>query len=149
MGLEEESVGTGRGGGREQRWNELPLPAAGSAFSLPRLLHRMGGVEDHRRAGGLPQADEVAHVHHQVAVAEEGASLGDRNLGCTRRCAPSRPRPASLRPAIHWPFLMFTGFPVRPAATSRSVWRQRNAGIWSTSATWATAGGLLAPRGCR
>src|SRR6185369_16753961 len=45
---------------------------------------------------------------------------------------------------IHWPFFTFTGRPVRPAATSRSVWRQRNAGIWSTSATAAACAGWLA-----
>src|SRR5688500_18319633 len=32
---------------------------------------------------------------------------------------------------------MFTGFPVAPAATSKSVCRHRNAGIWSTSTTSA------------
>ena len=36
---------------------------------------------------------------------------------------------------IHWPFFTFTGLPVAPAATSRSVCRQRNAGICSTSTT--------------
>ena len=39
--------------------------------------------------------------------------------------------------ATNWPFLMLTARPVLPAATSRSVWRQRNAGIWSTSAASA------------
>lgn len=37
--------------------------------------------------------------------------------------------------AQNWPFLMLMVFMVLPAATRRSVWRQRNAGIWSTSAT--------------
>src|SRR5688572_11537232 len=54
------------------------------------------------------------------------------------------PRTFSTAPRIpsgcsHCPFLMFTAFPVAPAASSRSVWRQRNAGICKTSATWATA----------
>ena len=40
--------------------------------------------------------------------------------------------------ARNCPFFTFTILPVLPAATSRSVWRQRKAGIWSTSATWAT-----------
>ena len=42
------------------------------------------------------------------------------------------------RGARNCPFLMLTTRPVRAAATSRSVWRHRNAGICSTSATAAT-----------
>src|ERR1700722_5610528 len=38
---------------------------------------------------------------------------------------------------IHCPFLMLTGAPVSPAARSRSVCRQRNAGICNTSTTAA------------
>ena len=38
----------------------------------------------------------------------------------------------------NWPFLMLMAFSVLAAATSRSVWRQRNAGICSTSTTSAT-----------
>ena len=37
--------------------------------------------------------------------------------------------------AMNWPFLTFTTLPVRAASSTRSVWRQRKAGIWSTSAT--------------
>ena len=40
--------------------------------------------------------------------------------------------------ARNWPFLMLTGLPVAPAASSRSVWRHRKAGICSTSTTSAT-----------
>ncbi len=39
--------------------------------------------------------------------------------------------------ATNWPFLTLIVRPVRAAATSRSVWRQRNAGIWITSRTSA------------
>jgi hypothetical protein len=39
--------------------------------------------------------------------------------------------------ATNWPFLTFTGRPLVAQATIRSVCRQRNAGIWSTSSTWA------------
>ena len=35
--------------------------------------------------------------------------------------------------ARNWPFFTLIARPVRPAATSRSVWRQRKAGICSTS----------------
>ena len=35
--------------------------------------------------------------------------------------------------------MTLTGRPLRPAASNRSVWRHRNAGIWITSATSAAA----------
>ncbi len=41
--------------------------------------------------------------------------------------------------AMNWPFLTLTILPVAAAATTRSVWRHRNAGICSTSATAAAA----------
>ena len=47
--------------------------------------------------------------------------------------------------ARNWPFFMLTGFPVAATASMRSVWRQRNAGVWSistTSATGAACSGL-------
>ena len=40
--------------------------------------------------------------------------------------------------ARNWPFLMLIGLPVAPAASSRSVWRHRKAGICRTSTTSAT-----------
>ena len=39
--------------------------------------------------------------------------------------------------ARNWPFLMFTGLPVLAAATTRSVWRHKKAGICKTSRTSA------------
>ena len=44
---------------------------------------------------------------------------------------------------MNWPFLTFTGRPVAAAASSRSVWRARNAGTWSKSTTSATGAGLV------
>ena len=44
--------------------------------------------------------------------------------------------------ARNWPFFTFTTRPVSAAATSRSVWRQRKAGICSTSAACATCRAL-------
>ena len=41
--------------------------------------------------------------------------------------------------ARNCPFFTFTARPVLAAATRRSVWRQRKAGIWSTSTASATA----------
>ena len=46
--------------------------------------------------------------------------------------------------AQNWPFLICTTRPVRAAATMRSVWRHRNAGIWIMSATFPTASAWLA-----
>ena len=40
---------------------------------------------------------------------------------------------------MNWPFFTLIGFPVRAAATSRSVWRERKAGICRTSRTRAAA----------
>ena len=40
--------------------------------------------------------------------------------------------------AMNCPFFTLTTAPVSPAATTRSVWRARNAGIWRTSQTSAT-----------
>ena len=48
-----------------------PLPS--------RLLHRMRGVEDHRRAR-LGQDRQRAHVRHERVVAEGHAALGDEHL---------------------------------------------------------------------
>ena len=41
--------------------------------------------------------------------------------------------------ARNWPFLMFTGLPDWATARMKSVWRQRNAGVCSTSTTFATS----------
>src|SRR5205807_296056 len=48
--------------------------------------------------------------------------------------------------ATNWPFLTLTGLPVAAAARSRSVWRHRNAGIWSTSSTSAAIGPIWTSR---
>ena len=40
--------------------------------------------------------------------------------------------------ARNWPFLTLIALPVSAAASSRSVWRDRKAGIWSTSTASAT-----------
>ena len=43
--------------------------------------------------------------------------------------------------AQNWPFLMLMMAPVLPAATRRSVWRHKKAGICMMSATWAAGTG--------
>ena len=52
--------------------DEVPLPA--------RLLHRMGGVENHRRAGRARHDRQRAHVGHQRVVAERCAALGQQDV---------------------------------------------------------------------
>ena len=104
MRLEEEAVGTRHGRGREQRRNEFALPSAGAARPLPRLLHGVGRVEDHRRARGRREPREIAHVHHEVTVAEEGPALGDRDVRAAAaphllERARHRLRPASIAPS--------------------------------------------------
>ena len=99
----------------------------------------------------------TAWVASNITGAPVAAAQAARSCACPRpgrrsrrRCpARSPPRrrsppirtfstaPAMASACIHWPFFTFTGRPVRPAATSRSVCRQRNAGIWSASATSA------------
>ena len=70
-------------------------------------------------------------------VAERRTPLGHEDLTGHHPRAPSPPRRPSPRGTSTVPFLMFTAFPVSPAATSSAVWRQRKAGIWSMSATSA------------
>jgi hypothetical protein len=48
----------------------------------------------------------------------------------------------------NWPFFTFTACPVFAAATSRSVCRQRNAGICRRSTPPAAVGCACAARGC-
>src|SRR5438034_1029544 len=43
--------------------------------TLFRSLHRVRAVVHDRRPTGAPEPGEVAHVDHEVAVAEEGAAL--------------------------------------------------------------------------
>ena len=116
MRLQEEPVRTGTRGGGKQGRDVLPLPACGPRRAQPGTLHRVGRVEDDRRTGGVAQAAEVPHVHDQVAVAEEGAPLGDRDLAATA-APPFSTEPVIPSGDIHWPFFTFTARPVRPAAT--------------------------------
>ena len=97
-------------------------------------------------------AFEAAAAHEPASVAEaarvmeqlarEGRRVGFVGGGTELELGAPPERIFSTAPAIpseaiHCPFFTFTARPARPAATSRSVWRQRNAGIWSTSATCA------------
>src|SRR5256885_2837053 len=78
MGLEEEAIGARGGSGVQQGGNEAALAPSRALWALPRLLHRMCRVEDHRRVTGRAQSREGAHVHDEIAVAKERPTLGDR-----------------------------------------------------------------------
>src|SRR2546426_225608 len=72
-------------------------------------------------------AGELVERYHVRSV---GRGAGRIGMGLEKEAV-------GARGASHWRFLLFTGRPALPAATNRSVWRQRNAGIWRTSATRA------------
>ena len=106
-----------------------PGPASGK-------LNRMSRVEDHGRTGLLHLRDRPQIVN-QSTVTEGGAPFGEE--------CPRAPNSISFlttlaisQGAMNWPFLTFTGRPVAAAASSRSVWRARNAGTWSRSTISAT-----------
>ncbi len=87
--------------------------------------------------------------HHRIAGARHDRQRrGSRSPACCSRswrrartagCCGCRWRRSSPRRcamsqgARNWPFFTLIGLPVAPAASSRSVWRQRKAGICSTS----------------
>ena len=81
MRLEKESVRAGGNGRVRERRNELARATAAPAFAAPGLLHAVRAVENHGRIARRTHAHEGAHVHDEIAVAEEGAALGDGELG--------------------------------------------------------------------
>ena len=82
MGLDEDAGDADRHGRARQHRHEAPLAAA--RRPLPsRLLHRMGRVEDHRRAR-LGEDRQRAHVGDERVVAERHAALGDQDVRVAR-----------------------------------------------------------------
>ena len=73
-----------RHGRARQNRDELALPAGRRPLPA-RLLHRMGGVENHRRAGLAGHDRQRAHVGDEGVVAEADAPLGDEHVGRTGR----------------------------------------------------------------
>ena len=109
VGLQEQSIGTSGHRRAYERPDVLRLASA-HARALPGSLHGMRAVEDGGCVARLPQPLERAHVHHQVAVPEEGAALGDRHAGApAERSFSAAPRISCG--AIHCPFLTFTARP--------------------------------------
>src|SRR4029077_10344283 len=100
--FEEEAVGAGGGGGIKEWRNEVPQTAARAVRAPPRLLHRMRAVVYDRRPARGPEPREVAHIDHEIAVAEELASFGPRDLG--RPAGAALPAgPAMPSGSIHCP----------------------------------------------
>ena len=82
MGLDEHAGDADRDRRARQYGHEFALPARGAAEPAG-LLHGMGGVKNHRRAG-LRQNRQRAHVGHQRIVAERDAALGDEHVARAR-----------------------------------------------------------------
>ena len=79
MRLDEHAGDADRDRGARQHRHEFALAARRGALPA-RLLHRMRGVEDHRRAGVAGQDRQRAHVGDQRVVAERGAALGHQHV---------------------------------------------------------------------
>ena len=108
-----------------QRLDEFRLPSARFPRSA-RQLHRMRDVKNHRTSR-LAQNGKRAHIHDQILVAERCAALGENQA--------SFPVLVTFSTALaishgerNCPFFKFTTRPVFPAATNKSVCRERNAG---------------------
>ena len=80
MGFDEHAGDADRDRRARQHRHEFAL-AAGRGALPARLLHRMGGVENHGRAGRARQDRQRAHVGDQRVVAERSAALGDQHVG--------------------------------------------------------------------
>ena len=133
--LHEHAVHAGRDAGRRHRLDVLGL-AGGDAVPAAGQLQAVGDVVDDGIAERA-QHREGAHVDDEVVVAEAEAALGDDDVASCRLPVTFSIACRMSSGARNCPFLMLTTRPVRAAATSRSVCRDRNAGICSTSATSA------------
>ena len=91
----------------------------------------VGGVEYHRHTELLHRR-YAAIVYNKVLIAECGATLGHGHhvIACVANLGRGMLHGFGRETGL---FLMLTIRPVFAAATSRSVCRHRNAGIWSIS----------------
>jgi hypothetical protein len=79
VGFQEHAGDADRDRGAGQDGHEAAV-AAGAVAHPARLLHRMGGVEDHRVAG-FGHDRQGAHVVDQGVVAKADAALGQQHVG--------------------------------------------------------------------
>ena len=106
-----------------------PSPPPGSCRLC--VTSKIDGVAE------FPHHREGPHVHDQVVVAERRAALGDEHP-LVAGAGDLRDRVADVARGEELALLDVHGAArCAAAATSRSVWRQRNAGICRTSATSA------------
>ena len=82
MGLDEDPRNPNGHGRPGQHRHELALPARNRALT-PRLLHRMGGIEDYRRTRSL-QDRQGAKIGDERVVAERNPALGDEHVAISR-----------------------------------------------------------------
>ena len=117
-----------------KRFNELRLPARRPTHPA-RQLNAVRGVKNHRpsRICHHPQAP---HIHDQIVVAERRSALRQHHLSISGGCHFFGGMMDIVR-RDKLPLFHIHDSPVRPASSSRSVWRQRNAGIWIMSTTSA------------
>ena len=105
---------------------ELPLSLLAAAPYVRR-------IETDRKAEALHDGD-AAHIADQVVVAKGGAPIGEEDVSCPAWRSLSTTCFMS-QGAMNCPFFTFTAALVCPAAKRRSVWRDKNAGIWIMSHT--------------
>src|SRR5277367_64232 len=78
MNFKENAVHSRGYGGTRKRRNKSRLTARGVAQAA-RNLDAVGSVENNRPAE-IAHDLEPAHIHHQVVVAERGATLGEQDI---------------------------------------------------------------------
>ena len=132
VGLDEEAVGADGdacfGHGLDEAGH-----ASGDSARLVGLLEGVGGIEDDGVAEGLHLWD-AAVVDDEVLVAEGGAAFGEHDVGIAGFGHFLGGEAHGLG-GEELAFLDVYGSAC--AAASRSVWRQRKAGIWRMSTYWA------------
>ena len=83
MGFDEDPGNTQRYGGPRHDRREFALPAGGTALTA-RLLHRMGGVHDHRIPGARHDR-QGAHIRHQRVVAKADTAFRQKDAAVAGR----------------------------------------------------------------
>ena len=132
MRFDEKAVRARRQRGAGQHRRKFALAGRFVAAAAGQL-HGMRRVKNHREPEALHDWNR-AHVGHEIVVAERRAALGEQDFFAPARRAFSTTCPISAGER-NWPFFRFTIWPVSTAASIKSVWRQRNAGICRMSTT--------------
>ncbi len=132
MDFHEDAVNA-RGHSRpRQIRHHVALAPRGRAHSA-RELHRVRGVEDHRKTH-LPHDGQRADIENEVVVSERRSALRDQNVAVAGGLdffddvgdVPGRQKLA---------FFTFTTGALFAISTTKSVWRHKKAGTCKTSRT--------------